>query len=294
MQRLALIHQIAGDQAESSAILQLLSQLDLDQMGRETDETGALRARIRLMRGDLENAARWADGFTAPVPNQPWPWQDPPHLIKARILLARGAAADMQSALEILDAFYEEAERGHNKRLKIEVLALRALALDAAGKAGEAMDTLRAAVDLAQRGGFLRPFLDLGPRMKEALSELARQDDMRGNAMLRRILAEFNGQSIDAAQAEQEVKHLDQAVMSKPAAWLNSDKQSPIEPLSPRELEVLSLLRDPISLKDVAQRLFISYQTAKRHTANIYGKLGVNKRRAAIAKAEDLGLLPPR
>ena len=82
--------------------------------------------------------------------------------------------------------------------------------------------------------------------------------------------------------------------MSKPAAWLNSDKQSPIEPLSPRELEVLSLLRDPISLKDVAQRLFISYQTAKRHTANIYGKLGVNKRRAAIAKAEFLGLLPPR
>ena len=162
MQRLALIHQIAGDQAESSAILQLLDQLDLDQMGRETDETGALRARVRLMRGELENPALWADGFTAPVPNQPWPWQDPPHLIKARILWP-GRGCRLRSALEILDAFYEAAERGHNNRLKIEVLALRALALDAAGKAGEAMDTLRAAVDLAQHGGFLRPFLDLGP-----------------------------------------------------------------------------------------------------------------------------------
>ena len=67
-----------------------------------------------------------------------------------------------------------------------------------------------------------------------------------------------------------------------------------IEPLTPRELEILLLLRGPMSLKEIAQRLFISYLTVRRHTANIYGKLGVNKRSAAVAKAEALGLMPRR
>ena len=129
VQRLALIHEIAGEQAEAWAMVQFLSQLDLDQMGHEGDETRALRARLWLMRGELESAARWADDFVAPVPDQAWPWHDPPHLIKARILLARGTAADIQSALELLAALGEVAERSHNVRLIIEVSALRALVL---------------------------------------------------------------------------------------------------------------------------------------------------------------------
>ena len=135
VQRLALIHEIAGEQAEAWAMVQFLSQLDLDQMGHEGDETRALRARLWLMRGELESAARWADDFAAPVPDQAWPWHDPPHLIKARILLARGTAADVQLALELLAALGEVAERSHNVRLLIEVLALRALVLGAAGQA---------------------------------------------------------------------------------------------------------------------------------------------------------------
>ena len=90
VQRLALIHEIAGEQAAAWEYGQSLSQLDLDQMGQEGDETRALRARLRLMRGELESAARWADDFVAPVPEQAWPSHDPPHLIKAWILLARG------------------------------------------------------------------------------------------------------------------------------------------------------------------------------------------------------------
>ena len=100
VQRLALIHEIAGEQAEAWAMVQFLSQLDLDQVGHEGDETRALRARLWLVRGELESAARWADDFVAPVPDQAWPWHDPPHLIKARILLARGTTADVQLALE--------------------------------------------------------------------------------------------------------------------------------------------------------------------------------------------------
>jgi LuxR family transcriptional regulator, maltose regulon positive regulatory protein len=67
-----------------------------------------------------------------------------------------------------------------------------------------------------------------------------------------------------------------------------------VEPLTRRELEVLALLRGPSSTKEIAQILHISYATAKDHTIRIYGKLGVNRRWDAVAKAEKLGILPPR
>ena len=60
------------------------------------------------------------------------------------------------------------------------------------------------------------------------------------------------------------------------------------------EADFLALLREPISLKEIAGRLFISYLTVRRHTANIYGKLGVNKRQAAVARAKAMGLIPRR
>ena len=294
VQRLAVIHQIAGEQAEAWEMLQLLAQLDMDQTGHEADETSALRARLWLMRGELDSAARWADDFTAPAPDQPWVWQDPPHMIKARILLARGTAADVRSALEILAAFYEMAEHSYNMRLMIEVLALRALALGALGRAGDARSALQAAVGLARPGDFLRVFLDLGPCMEDALGRLASQEDMPHLTKVRHILAEFGDQARGAAPGGEAANPPIQVVTPKPRAGANGCPQPLVESLTPRELEILLLLRDPLSLKEIAGVLCISHSTLRRHAINIYGKLDVHRRWDAVTKAEALGLIPPR
>jgi LuxR family maltose regulon positive regulatory protein len=65
-----------------------------------------------------------------------------------------------------------------------------------------------------------------------------------------------------------------------------------VEPLTERELEVLSLIAEGLSNQEVSQRLFISLATVKWHTSNIYGKLGVKNRTQAIAQARALGILP--
>lgn len=64
-----------------------------------------------------------------------------------------------------------------------------------------------------------------------------------------------------------------------------------IEPLSKRELEVLDLISQGSSNRDIADQLIISLGTVKKHAANIYGKLGVNSRTTAIVRARELGLL---
>ena len=92
-------------------MVELISQFDLEQSGREDNRTRSLRARLLLMQGDLEGAGYWVDSFTDPPPDQPLLWLEEPQVTRARILLARGGEADLRLALQILDALDEIVER---------------------------------------------------------------------------------------------------------------------------------------------------------------------------------------
>ena len=141
---------------------------------------------------------------------------------------------------------------------------------------------LKQALDLARPGGFIRVFVDLGKPMQEMLRRLAQQG--HSVEMIGRILAAF----------PEDDKNLPGSASPPAERQLSPGISTLAEPLTPRELEVLTLLRGPLSIKEIALKLNISYATAKRHTINIYGKLGVNQRWNAVARAEELNILPPR
>jgi LuxR family maltose regulon positive regulatory protein len=284
---LARVHLARGDIAEARRNLELLSELDLERMGQERDDARSLRGQLAYLQGDAEKAFRWADAYVTPAPDRLLTWLEDPHLTKARILLARGMEVDVQSALDLLDVLYEMAQRTFSVRFQIEILALRALALARQGNADAASAALRQAIELAQPGGFIRSFVDLGPAMQTMLLHLAE----RGFAAeaVRRILAAF-------PVSEKKTETGDTESGSRVAnARLNEQRVEPlIEPITNREREVLALLRERLSNKEIARALSLSPMTVKRHTANLYGKLGVNKRADAVVKAEALRILPPR
>ena len=279
---LALIHQIKGENTEALQMLESISQFDLEQRGSEDNRTRSLRARLQLLQGDLEGANRWVKTLTDPVPDAPLIWLEEPQVTRARILLAGGAESDLRSALQILDTLDEIAERTHNTRYNIEILALRALALDAQRKTSEAYAELKQALDLARPGGFIRVFIDLGKPMQAMLRQLEKQG--HSVEMVQRILAAFqeDGKNPHASESPAQLRH-------HPSAGISTLAES----LTPRELEVLTLLQGRLSIKEIAQRLNISSATAKRHSINIYAKLGVNRRRDAVTRAEELTILPP-
>ena len=274
---LALIHQIKGETSEAWQMVESISRADLEETGTEDSRTYSLRARLMLLQGDLEGALRWVNTFSDPPPNQPVIWLEEPQVTRARVLIASGTDADLHQALQILDVLEEIVERTHNTRYKIEILALRALALDARGEISESESLLKQAVNLARPGGFIRVFVDLGKPMQEILRRLTKQ----GHSMeaIGRILATF--------PEDEEILPGD----AGPAPHSPSASLTLVEPLTPRELEVLNLLRGPSSIKEIALQLHISYATAKRHTSNIYAKLGVNQRWNAVARAEELKIL---
>ncbi len=106
---------------------------------------------------------------------------------------------------------------------------------------------------------------------------------VQGGALetIRRIVAAFPGPS-------------QQTETSNSASESRAANAALVEPLSRRELEVLALLREHLTNQEIAKQLCLSTTTVKRHTVNLYGKLGVNSRREAVFKAESLKILPPR
>src|SRR5262249_23960106 len=153
------------------------------------------------------------------------------------------------------------------------VLALQAVAHAARGATAEALSVLARAVALAEPGGFVRPFLEPGSRLAELLQRLTAQGPVSAHA--RRILKSVSSPT----------PATDAPANSPPHPEVAADK------LTWREAEVLGLLAARLSNKEIAQRLSISTETVKQHATNIYQKLQVNGRRAAVSRARSLGLL---
>lgn len=280
---LALIYQSQGRSTEAGQLVESLSQFDLEQRGTEDARTLSLRARLLLLQGDLEGAGNWVDTLSGPPPDQPLLWFEEPQVTRVRVLLARRTDADLELGMQVLNALDEIAERTCNTRIKITIQALRAVALDAKGRASEAISALKLAVELAQPGGFLRVFAEVGNPMQALLYRLVEQG--YSVKTVQRILAAFPADDKNLVDGQSSAHLVHHPSLSNLTL---------AEPLTSRELEILGLLREPLSIKEIASKLNILPATARRHTINIYAKLGVNKRWKAVARAEELNLLPHR
>lgn len=182
------------------------------------------------------------------------------------------AEQNFPDALGLLGALFASMdEHGWlDSRREIEVQILTALCLHALTRQEEALAALARALDLAEPGGYVRTFVQEGPAVAELLFDAATQGIHAPYA--RRLLASFAA-SPTAAPAPDAT-----------ADW--------IEPLSERETEVLRLIADGLTNREIAERLYLAPTTVKVHARNIFGKLGAANRTQAVARARALGLLP--
>lgn len=166
---------------------------------------------------------------------------------------------------------------------EMDMLALQALLSNTQSDETAALKKLEQAILLAEPGGFIRLFVDLGPKMAHLLRQLHSQGVAPN--YIEQILAAFaSGQRmIDEGRRVETQSSLSVLRPSSPL----------IDPLTDRELEVMALLAQRLSNKEIAAELIISPATVRTYTYNIYQKLNVNSRRQAVSKATELGILPP-
>lgn len=228
---------------------------------------------IRLRQGDPEFMATELEPVLAYDLVEQFPLLEYPVLTRTKILLKQGRPADLLAAAALLEQIQPVVETNHNTLRLIEVLALRALLYQAAGQAAEAMPLLETALRLAQPGQLIRTFVDLDQPMADLLRQVARRNFEP--VYVQRLLAAFN--SPDGAAGP-------------PSPPADDSHPALREPLTDRELEVLELLVQRYSNKEIGAKLFISPLTVKKHTAHIYQKLQVKSRQQAMARAKQLKL----
>jgi LuxR family maltose regulon positive regulatory protein len=254
---------------------------------RETRSEGllllaqAFQMELVARQGDLEAASEWATTIGPHLPLTLMPYYYAPQLTLPKILLAQDTPASRKQAAAELSRLYAFVTATHNTCFTIEVLALEAVLFHAQGNAQSALAALEQAVTLAQPGGFVRVFVDLGSNMAALFRRLA----AKGAVGVAGAARDYVEQILRAFAAEHASP---QPRLVKPP----SAQAEMIEPLTPREQEVLELLAQRMTAKEIAQKLVVSDQTVKRHRVNIYQKLGVHTRQDAIAAAVALGVLP--
>jgi len=238
----------------------------------------ALAAELAVRQERMVDALSWARQYD-PEPLVAEHSFFAPPVCLAKILIWDDTAASRERAQALLPRLEDYYSGIHNKRFLIETLALRASFSEKTGDTAIAVEQLGRAVSLAQPGGFIRLFVDIGPELVPLLNRL----EIKGEKLryVGRILAAFGseGGGTDAGQADATAR-----VTIKDVAGLP-------EPLSPREKEVLGLLAGRLTNKEISEELFISTATVKRHAHNIYEKLNVIGRREAVTKAVGLGLI---
>ena len=262
---LARLKQARGDVAGAAAML-----AEIEQSVRENNfvqrmpEVAAAQVKVLLRQGNLTAAADLAGKYELP-------------LIRARVLLAQG---DPSAALAVLRPLRQQMEAKGLADERFKTMILQAVALRANGEKAEAVQLLGEALALAEPEGFIRIFVDEGEPMRLLILDfrLSIEKQLRGQdyellGYVDKLLATFEQPA------------------AMPQSQIANHKSQMLEPLSQRELEILKLITQGLSNREIGERLFLALDTVKGHNRRIFDKLQVQSRTEAIARASELGLL---
>ncbi len=266
----ARIRQAEGDLDAALELLDEAARLYAGDFSPDVRPVAALRARVWIANRSLSEAWGWARDAGVSTDDELSYVRAFDHATLARLLLAEGtqdrASQTIEESIDFTERLLAAAEDGGITGNAIDVLAVQAIARHAGDDLEGALTSLDRAVALAEPEGYVRVFADEGPPMAALLKLAAKRPNV--SSYVRRLLA---------------------AVVT--AEGQPPGQQPLIEPLSERELEVLRLLESDLDGPDMARELSVSLATVRTHTRNVYSKLGVNSRRAAVRRAAELGLL---
>lgn len=301
---MARLKEAEGDLDGALELLHEAERLYVSDFYPNVRPVAALVTRVWVAQGRVDEALDWAREQNLSAHDDLSYLREFEHITLARVLLAHSqrdrADLSLREAMVLLERLLQAAEAGAQGAPRtgsvIEILMLQALAHQLEGDMPAALAPLKRALTLAGgptgAEGYVRMFVDEGEPMRLLIAECrVRIVDARQRTYLDKLLSAF-GEPTRARETSL-VNHPSQPISNgvlRPLREQQSAISNLVEPLSERELDVLRLLRTDLSGPEIARQLMVSLNTMHTHTKNIYSKLGVNNRRAAVRRAEELTL----
>ena len=232
----------------------------------------AMKARIWIAQGRLAECLGWVREVNLSAEDMPGYLREYEHITLARLLIAQSRSKrgvnPVHGIMDFLDRLLQAADEGKRVSSMIEILVLQALVYRAQGETAPAFISLGRALALAEPEGYARLFTDEGPPME-------------------RLLHEAHSRGITPAFTQR----LTAAFLSVETPPPMPADQAASEQLSQREIEVLRHIAKGRTNREIAAQLFLSLNTVKVHTRNIFAKLDVSNRTQAAEKAREMGVL---
>jgi LuxR family maltose regulon positive regulatory protein len=260
------LKEAAGDLETALALLDEAKQVYIQSPLPDLRPIAAMKARIHLKQGRPDKARAWAAERGLSLADEVSYLHEFEHLTLARLEIAN------PQVNALLARLLQAAEAQKRRGSALDILLVQALAHEAQGNRPQALAALERALALAEPEGYVRIFVDEGEAMRLLIEKQSRNRDHPLSDYVDKLLAAFT------------------QPVAAPKSAIIHQKSDMIEPLSERELEVLKLLRTELSGPEIAGQLIVSLNTFRTHTKNIFNKLGVNNRRAAVRRAEELDL----
>ncbi|MCP4422805.1 MAG: tetratricopeptide repeat protein [Chloroflexi bacterium] len=271
----ARIKQTQGDMDGTLALLDEAERLYFSSPVPQARPITALKTQVWVTQGRLTKALEWAQERDLSVDGDISYLREFEFMTLARIHIAQyksGQADDaIHEAMRLIERLLQAAKTGERMGSVIEILLLQALAYEAQDDVTSALVPLERALTLAEPEGYVRIFENEGLPMVRLLGETAVGKTMP--TYTNKLLAVLKSKGHKSTSTQPSVN------------------QPLVDPLSKRELEILTLIATGLKNKEIAERLIISLNTVLYHIKNIYSKLGVNKRTLAITKAKEINLI---
>jgi len=278
----AQLKEAAGDLETALSLLDEAKQVYIQTLVPDLRPIAAMKARIYLKQGRLDKARAWAAERGLSLSDEVSYLHEFEYLTLARLEIAN------PQVNALLARLLQAAEAQNRRGSALDILLVQALAHEAQGNHPQALVALKRALSLAEPEGYVRIFVDEGKPMRMLIADfrlsIEKQMSSSAHAQLGytgKLLAAFappvNKQSTTPALAA--------------GARVKNPKSEMVEPLSERELEVLRLVAQGLSNREISLRLFLALNTVKGHNQKIFNKLQVQSRTEAVARARELGLL---
>lgn len=271
---LILIYEALGD---TTGVDRALAELERIQIAipRHQWIVPMIKARSELVRGQTGSARAWVaahlqgDRFELQSPNANE--RAIAHLFRARLLIVE---RDYEGALSALEAASDETRDIDRFKQELERILLKAVAMEGLQRNDEATALVGKAIEMAAPQRIVRPFVLEGEPMAKIVERVVQEGRISSSVpplFIRTVSAACGVHHSPAVPEPTGV----------PGHW----------DLTDRETEILKLIAQGFSNQKIADRLYLSINTIKTHTANLYDKLGVRSRTEAIARASEAGAL---
>jgi LuxR family maltose regulon positive regulatory protein len=222
----------------------------------------SLKTRLAILNNNLQEATSNFKKTNMSFNAETIIWNiEVPKITHCKLLLAKSTKQSINKAISILREMQEYTESTHNIPQTIETLILLSVAFYKKEDITKAVELLTKSIILAEKGHFIYPFAEQFDIVNNILSEIKSNDDK---------ITEYISLLRDSISNKEKIK---------------------TSILSNRELDIINLLAQRLSNQEIADELFISKSTVKRHIMNIYKKLEVNKRQEAVEKAIEANII---